>query len=80
LLLSTTSVTLTLRFPTKWKFRTTQPRVNFASNCVIGQDLSDARCKQSRGGREGKRRGNSESDTGVVCRVRAEAALGVRGA
>lgn len=63
-------MTLTLRFPTKWKFRTIQPRVNFASNWVISHDLSDARCKQSREDREGKRRRNSESDMGAICRVR----------
>jgi hypothetical protein len=28
-------VTLTLRFPTKWGFRTTQTKVNFASNWTI---------------------------------------------
>jgi hypothetical protein len=50
------SVTLTVQFPTKWEFRITQPKVNFASNWVISQDQSDAWCKQSRGERKGRGR------------------------
>jgi hypothetical protein len=61
---------LTMRFPTKWEFRTTQPKVYFAGTWVINQDQGDARCKQSREDRKGKRSEDSESDTGAICSVR----------
>lgn len=46
------------------------PNGNFGSNWVISRDQSDARCKLSREDRKGKRKEDSESDTGAICRVR----------
>jgi hypothetical protein len=45
-------VTLSVWFPTKREFRTTQPKMNFARNWVISQ--SGAKYKQSREDRKGK--------------------------